>query len=205
MIEIVQAVSPGNIAHARTLLQEYATALNFDLCFQSFDAELANLPGDYAPPSGRLLLAYINDEPAGCIALHAWSDSTKVLPHPSRSDSVLERQGGNNNTGECGASAVQREPRARAKWLATEPSNKCEMKRLYVRPQARGHNLGRHLIDRILAEARSIGYTHMRLDTIRGTMDHAIALYREYGFCEIPPYRPNPQAGVLYLELDLSS
>ena len=79
----------------------------------------------------------------------------------------------------------------------------CEMKRLYVRPQARGHNLGRQLIDRLHAEARAIGYTHMRLDTIRGTMDHAIALYREYGFYEIPPYRPNPQAGVLYFELQL--
>lgn len=160
---IVLAESKERIDHARRLLQEYANALNFDLCFQSFDAELANLPGDYAPPSGRLLLAYINDEPAGCIALHSITDPTK--------------------------------PEHRI----------CEMKRLYVRPQARGHNLGRQLIDRILAEARAIGYTHMRLDTIRGTMDHAIALYCEYGFHEIPPYRPNPQAGVLYLELDLST
>ena len=187
---IVLATTPTHIAHARTLLQEYANALDFDLCFQRFDAELTNLPGDYAPPSGRLLLAYINDEPAGCIALHAWSE--ELAPrHEGR--------------GERAASARPREQSARAKPLAAETWNKCEMKRLYVRPQARGHNLGHLLIDRVLAEARSIGYTHMRLDTIRGTMDHAIALYREYGFYEIPPYRPNPQAGVLYLELHLSS
>ena len=159
--QIIAATTPAHITHARTLLQEYATALNFDLCFQRFDAELANLPGDYAPPAGRLLLAYIKDEPAGSIALHSITDLTK--------------------------------PEYRF----------CEMKRLYVRPQARGYNLGRQLIDRILDEARTIGYTHMRLDTIRGTMDHAIALYREYGFYEIPPYRPNPQADVLYFELKL--
>src|SRR3954470_23003058 len=97
MIEIRQAGSAADIAQAKTLLEEYAQALNFDLCFQSFDAELANLPGDYAPPSGRLLLAYVNDEPAGSIALHAFTDSSKP------------------------------------EWRI------CEMKRLYVRPQFRGH------------------------------------------------------------------
>ena len=73
--------------------------------------------------------------------------------------------------GKRGASAELREQSARAKLLAAEHCNKCEMKRLYVRPQFRGHRLAHQLIDRLIAEARSIGYTHMRLDTVVGTMD----------------------------------
>jgi ribosomal protein S18 acetylase RimI-like enzyme len=53
----------------RELLREYARGLDIDLCFQNFEAELANLPGDYAPPAGRLLLAQAGDALAGCVAL----------------------------------------------------------------------------------------------------------------------------------------
>lgn len=53
----------------RTLFLEYQAALGIDLCFQGFDAELAGLPGDYAPPQGRLLIARVGDDIAGCIAL----------------------------------------------------------------------------------------------------------------------------------------
>jgi putative acetyltransferase len=52
------------------LFQEYAASLGFNLCFQSFDQELAGLPGEYAPPQGRLLLARTGGELAGCVALH---------------------------------------------------------------------------------------------------------------------------------------
>jgi GNAT superfamily N-acetyltransferase len=58
----------------RTLFQEYAGSLGFDLCFQNFERELAELPGPYAPPSGCLLLAMVEDEPAGCVALKRLSD-----------------------------------------------------------------------------------------------------------------------------------
>ena len=67
---IVQAVSSAQIAQARELFLEYAQSLGFNLCFQSFDKELAGLPGDYAPPEGRLLLAEYEDKLAGCVALH---------------------------------------------------------------------------------------------------------------------------------------
>jgi len=66
----LQADSPGQVAQARELFLEYAKSLGFSLCFQNFDQELAGLPGDYAPPDGRLLLAYHENRLAGCVALH---------------------------------------------------------------------------------------------------------------------------------------
>ena len=64
-----QAESPGQVALARELFLEYAGWLGFSLCFQNFDRELAELPGAYAPPRGRLILAQLGGETAGCVAL----------------------------------------------------------------------------------------------------------------------------------------
>jgi GNAT superfamily N-acetyltransferase len=61
----------GDILTARELFQDYADGLGIDLCFQGFDQELAELPGAYAPPGGRLLLGLIGDDPAGCVALRS--------------------------------------------------------------------------------------------------------------------------------------
>jgi putative acetyltransferase len=72
--ELIQAVTPSQIAAARELFNEYAGSLGFSLCFQSFEQELAQLPGKYAPPSGRLLLAECDRQWAGCIAVHALED-----------------------------------------------------------------------------------------------------------------------------------
>jgi putative acetyltransferase len=151
----VEAESPEHITAARELFLEYAQSLGFSLCFQGFDQELAALPGDYAPPDGRLLLAYAAASPAGCIALHKLEQHT------------------------------------------------CEMKRLYVRPRFRGLHLGRVLVERILGEARAIGYARMRLDTVEPIMPEAVRMYRAMGFREIPPYRANPLPGALYMELEL--
>lgn len=67
---ITQAASAQQIAQVRELFLEYARSLGFSLCFQSFDQELARLPGDYSPPNGRLLIAEYEGEVAGCVALH---------------------------------------------------------------------------------------------------------------------------------------
>ena len=79
----------------------------------------------------------------------------------------------------------------------------CEMKRLYVRPGDRGKGLGRILVERVIAEARAIGYERMRLDTIESAMKDAIALYRRMGFEEIAPYSAIPVEHALWMELRL--
>jgi len=63
------ASAPGDLDAVRTLFIEYAKALNVDLCFQDFDAELSGLPGEYAAPRGALLLAKVDGVPAGCCAV----------------------------------------------------------------------------------------------------------------------------------------
>jgi ribosomal protein S18 acetylase RimI-like enzyme len=158
-VSIRQAEGTHDVANARRLFQDYAASLDFDLCFQSFDQELAQLPGYYAPPRGRLLLAFENEQLVGVVALRPLPDAQDL----------------------------------------------CEMKRLYVRPEFRGRNIARALLERLFSEARAIGYRRMRLDTVRGTMDAAISLYRQYGFQEIGAYTVNPNPGVLYMELDLQS
>jgi ribosomal protein S18 acetylase RimI-like enzyme len=154
-VDFSHAESHKQITSVRELFLEYAHSLGFSLCFQSFDKELAELPGDYAPPDGRLLLATYEGQPAGCVALH------KLAPEI------------------------------------------CEMKRLYVRPQSRGNGLGRTLAEHIITEARHIGYKHLRLDTVEPMMKTAVAMYRQLGFREIAPYRPNPIEGALYMEVQL--
>jgi ribosomal protein S18 acetylase RimI-like enzyme len=79
----------------------------------------------------------------------------------------------------------------------------CEMKRLFVRPEFRRMRLGEALARRIIEEARAIGYSVMRLDTIKGRMDNAIALYTRLGFRETLPYYDNPIPNACYMELKL--
>ena len=154
-ITIGVAESPGDIAAVRELFQEYAAWLGFSLCFQDYDTELATLPGKYASPTGRLLLARCDGTAVGCGALRP-----------------------------------------------LEPGI-CEMKRMYVRSQFRGRRFGLILAQRLIADAKLIGYDVMRLDTIPKQMPEANRLYHSLGFYEILAYYGNPQPGVCYLELRL--
>lgn len=154
MTEIRPAQLPADLDPVRALFREYAASLGVDLAFQGFDEELATLPGKYAPPAGRLLLAWAGTTPVGCVALRALDAAT------------------------------------------------CEMKRLYVRPAARGGQLGRTLAGRICREARDAGYARICLDTLP-TMTAAQTLYRSLGFVPIEPYVFNPIAGTQFLALDL--
>ena len=73
-IELRRAESAADLALTAEIFREYAASLAVDLCFQNFDAELASLPGDYAPPGGHLLLAFVGGEAAGCGALRPMAD-----------------------------------------------------------------------------------------------------------------------------------
>jgi putative acetyltransferase len=154
---LVEARTAAEIGQARRLFRAYADWLAVDLCFQGFEQELASLPGCYAPPAGRLLLAKIGDEAVGCGGLRPLGPGI------------------------------------------------CEMKRLWVEPGFGGRGLGRALAERIIEDARAIGYARMRLDTFPERMPAAQHLYRSLGFREIPPYYDNPFEGVVMLELELAS
>ena len=157
MLQIIHAESAEHLALVREFLLEYATWLDFNLCFQGFDEELRTLPGKYAPPAGRLLLAFCEQQPAGMGALR-----------PMAEEGI------------------------------------CEMKRLFVRPAFRGHSVGRALAEKLIEEASTIGYRKMRLDTVPGKMDKAIAMYRELGFKEISSYYATPVTGTIFMELQLT-
>lgn len=156
LTELSQVRSSDDVDHARELFKEYEAWLGIDLCFQNFEKELAELPGKYAPPDGRLLLAVENGNVAGCVALRKIGEGI------------------------------------------------CEIKRLFLRPAFRGKGLGRQLAERIIRDAREIGYQRMRLDTLPPKMNDAIALYRSLGFKEIEAYYDNPVPGAKFMELDLS-
>lgn len=78
----------------------------------------------------------------------------------------------------------------------------CEMKRLYVRPKFRGKRIGNQLIQRIIEDARQIGYSCILLDTLP-FLESAIHLYREYGFYETGSYNDSPMSTSIFMKMDL--
>lgn len=78
-IELIYVTGVDRLDEIRKLFVEYAQSLDIDLCFQDFDQELETLPGKYAPPKGALILALVDDQPAGCIALRKISGDTSEM------------------------------------------------------------------------------------------------------------------------------
>jgi len=76
MVNVIVDADAADLPGVQALFLEYAASLGFELCFQDFDQELATLPGDYAPPAGRLLVAREGGEMAGCVALRPLGEST---------------------------------------------------------------------------------------------------------------------------------
>lgn len=175
---ILPACSADDMAVARALFTEYANEIDVDLSFQNFKQELANLPGGYAPPEGRLLLAWActrrnQDFPYGI------EQSNETLPVLLAEDSPAGCVG-----------------------LRKLGPHICEMKRLYVCPSFRGQRIGRLLAEGIIYEARHVGYQRMRLDCLP-TFTAAMPLYGSLGFRKIPAYYHNPHSDALFLELVL--
>ena len=155
MLRIIPVRTESEIGHIRALMLSYITSLDFDLSSQNVQVEIGRLPGEYQPPTGELLLALHNDEPIGCVALHAIG---------------LESH--------------------------------AEVKRLFVRPEARGTGAGRELLKAVTKVAKDLGYERVMLDTMP-TMTAAIGLYERLGFKRVPAYWNNVLP-VIYFGKDLT-
>lgn len=148
----IRPANPSDIPALQELFREYARSVGNDICFQTFEREVAALPGAYAPPQGQILVATDAQTLAACVGLRPLTPQI------------------------------------------------CEMKRLYVRPAFRNTGLGRNLTENTLTLAATLGYTALRLDTLP-QMTAAIALYRNLGFLEIPPYADNPASALCFEKL----
>lgn len=151
---ILSASEPAAIVTVRSLFEEYWNSFGFTPCFQGFDREVAGLPGDYAPPGGRLAIAMVDGQAVGCAALRRFD------------------------------------------------AERCEAKRLYVRPAFRGRGIGRELLGWVIAEARAIGYRDMVGDTMP-VMQQALEMYDRLGFERTGAYSDKPTPGAIYLRLKL--
>ena len=146
---------PDDLADVVAIFREYVASPAVDLGFQDYETEFAALPGRYARPDGRILLAWNGGAVAGCAALRRVDHRT------------------------------------------------CELKRVYVRPAARGFGLGRQLVDAMIREARQAGYARMCLDVLP-EFETARRLYASLGFVSAEPVSYNPVPGTRFLALDLS-
>jgi putative acetyltransferase len=154
MIAVRPAQFPEDAEAVLDIWREYIASPSVSLDYQGTEAEFAELPGKYGPPSGALLLAERDGRIVGCVGFRRASDAI------------------------------------------------CEMKRLYVRPEGRGENLGRRLVERLLVEAKSAGYGEMRLDVLE-EFEHARKLYTALGFGSAEPVSFNPVPGTSFMGRNL--
>ncbi len=154
-IAIRPAGIPADLGAVTAIFREYVASPTVSLAYQDYETEFADLPGKYAEPDGRILLAWLDGAVVGCAALR-------------RVD-----------------------------------GERCELKRVYVRPAARGRRIGRLLVERMIREARKAAYATMCLDVLP-EFAAARQLYARLGFVPAPPVSHNPVPGTAFLALDLS-
>jgi GNAT superfamily N-acetyltransferase len=154
MITIQAASFPRDLSEVISIFREYVNSPTANLDFQDFENEFAGLPGKYAEPDGRILLAQADGRILACAALR------RVDAHS------------------------------------------CELKRVYVRPVARGKNIGRNIVERMIDEARLAGYRRMCLDVLP-EFTAAQQLYDSLGFMPAEPVSYNPVPGTKFLALHL--
>ena len=151
---IRQARFPDDLEDVLSIFREYVTSPTVDLGFQDYESEFAGLPGKYAEPEGRILLASLSSSVIGCAALRKVDAET------------------------------------------------CELKRVYVRPTARGRNIGRELVECMIHEAKAQGYSTMCLDVLP-EFESAQQLYHSLGFVAAKAISYNPVPGTQFLALNL--
>ena len=157
----------------RRLLADYESSLGLDLGYQGFADEIAGLPGVYAPPSGRMLIAIDPDAPES--------------EDPPAASQIL--------------GCVLMRPLDPASHRAIREGD-CEMKRLFVPIRARGRGVGTDLVSRLLIEAAEAGYARMLLDT-DPSLRAAIRIYKAAGFQYAPRYNADPHGITLYMRRTL--
>jgi carbonic anhydrase len=152
----VETAEDPAIEHIRYFFRRYVARLGDEALSHAVGREVADLPGDYAPPGGRLILAAREGQPLGYVGLRPLAEGV------------------------------------------------CELRRLYVAPEARGQGLGMQLAFAAIRAAREIGYRRVQLDSLP-YMRMAVKLYRELGFTDTPAYYPSPVEGTLFMSLDLDN
>ncbi|KAF3385529.1 Acetyltransferase [Penicillium rolfsii] len=170
---------PHDTVVIQSLFSDYAASLGIDLTFQAFDDELNSLPGKYDVSQGGALLV-----------ARAQSSDTATLNHPDHTESGS-------------LAAPQQNVVVGCVGLRRSNEHWCEMKRLYVNPEARGLRVGDRLVEAVIAQAQALGYRGIRLDTLPD-MVAAQRLYRRHGFVEIEPYYDTPLKGTIFMGCDLT-
>lgn len=151
---ILRARFPADVHEVISIFREYVASPTVSLDFQDYESEFADLPGKYAEPDGRVLLAWQQSAVVGCAALRRVNGSA------------------------------------------------CELKRVYVRPGARGNSIGRQLVEYMIREARGERYSTMCLDVLPEFVA-AQQLYESLGFSPAEAVSHNPIPGTRFLALTL--
>lgn len=183
------ARTPADLRTVADLFRGYAAWLAIDLSFQSFESELASLPGKYAAEKGgEILLAYllssdsaeevVEEEPVGCIALRDITDAVGDFRAADGDDASAQQQRSAHRIG--------------------------EFKRLYVLPTGRSLGIGNALVERAIEVAREQGYAEVLLDTLP-RMQGALKLYKRHGFRETEKYYDTDLEGTIFMSYSFTA